>query len=149
MDETGNRLPDKKPDKGREKKDWFAFGGYIIAREDEPAARAEWQSMVDKWRIRHPFHISDMLNERKKWSWLGNMTEDQRTEFWSDYRAFLSSVPAIGQACVIDRPGYVARGYLEKHGASRWLLCRTAFDIAVERAVKYARHDGRRLRIIF
>lgn len=79
MDETGNRLPDKKPDKGRENRDWFAFGGYILAREDQDAARAQWQLMVDKWHIGHPFHISDMLNERKKWSWLGRMTEGQNS----------------------------------------------------------------------
>jgi len=149
MDETGNRLPDKKPDRGRENKDWFAFGGYIIDGADKSFARQKWQGVVDKWVVKHPFHISDMINERKKWAWLGNMTESQRTEFWTDYRSFLSSVPVVGQACVIDRPGYVARGYLEKHGASRWLLCRTGFDIAVERAVKYARHVGKRMRVVF
>ncbi len=66
MDETGNRLPDKKPDKGREKRDWFAFGGFTLADEDKAAARELRQQVVDKWVIKHPFHISDMFNERKK-----------------------------------------------------------------------------------
>jgi hypothetical protein len=149
MDETGNRLPDKKPDKGRENRDWFAFGGYIIAKEDKNHARAMWQAMVDKWQVQHPFHITDMMSEKKKWGWLGRVTEVKRTRFWEDYRAFLSSIRALGQACVIDRPGYVARGYLEQHGANRWLLCRTGFDIAVERAAKYARSQGRKLNIVF
>lgn len=149
MDETGNRQPDKKPDKGRENRDWFAFGGFLIAREDKDDARAEWQWIVDKWNVKHPFHISDMLSERKKWGWLGRTTEARRAAFWNDYRSFLSSVPAIGQACVINRPGYVARGYLEKHGADRWLLCRTGFDISVERAAKYARSVGRQLAVVF
>lgn len=149
MDGTGNRLPDRKPDPSRAGRDWFAFGGYLIAEEDKDSARREWATMTDKWRVKHPFHITDMLAERKKWSWLGNLTEADRSQFWSDYRQFLSAVPVIGHACVIDRPGYVARGYVEKHGNDRWLLCRTGFDIAVERAAKYARKLGRRLRIVF
>lgn len=149
MDETGNRLPDKKPDRGRENRDWFGFGGYLIAREDKDEARAKWQAMVDKWAVKHPFHISDMINERKKWGWLGRVSEARRAEFWNDYRSFLSSIPALGQACVIDRPGYVARGYLQKHGADRWLLCRTGFDISIERAAKYARSAGRQLAVVF
>jgi hypothetical protein len=52
-------------------------------------------------------------------------------------------------ACVIDRPGYAARGYLEKHGKNKWLLCRSAFDITLERAAKFARLQGRKLRVVF
>src|SRR5207302_10150525 len=81
--------------------------------------------------------------------WLGRLKEPDREKFWSDYRTFLASVPAVGMGCVIDRPGYVARGYLEKHGANKWLLCRSAFDILVERCAKFARLDGRHLKVIF
>jgi len=149
MDETGNRNPDNKPDKGRENRDWFAFGGFLIAREDKDAARAKWQAIVDAWQIKHPFHITDMRNETAKWGWLGRVSEARRNAFWSEYRSFLSSLPVLGQACVIDRPGYVARGYLQKHGADRWLLCRTGFDIAIERAAKYARSVDRQLAVVF
>ena len=149
MDESGNRLPDKKPDRGRENRDWFAFGGYLIANEDKDDARARWRAFVDEWNIVHPFHISDMLNETKRWGWLSRISEAKRATFWNDYRTLLSSIRALGQACVIDRPGYVARGYLQQHGANRWLLCRTAFDIAIERAAKYARSRDRKLSVVF
>lgn len=148
MDETGNRRPDQKPDRGRERRDWFGFGGVLINREDKAEAHEKWQAMVDAWRILHPFHISDMLSETKKWSWLSRITEERRSDFWRDYRKFLSNAPVIGHACIINRPGYVARGYLEKHGADRWLLCRTAFDIAVERAAKYARSVDCKLSVV-
>ncbi len=149
MDETGNRHPDKKSDQSRVGRDWFAFGGYLIDREDELTAKQLRQAVADKWVVGDPFHITDMLSETKRFSWLGRASQKQRSDFWADYRTFLSSVPAVGLACVIDRPGYVARGYLEKHANDRWLLCRSAFDIAVERAVKYAQSRGRKLRIVF
>jgi len=47
---------------------------------------------------------------------------------------------------VIDRPGYNER-YQAKYGDQRWLLCRTAFSIVVERAAKYAQKLGCRLRV--
>jgi len=49
-------------------------------------------------------------------------------------------------ACVIDRPGYNHR-YAEQYAENRWKLCKTAFSIAVERAAKFCRHNGARLRI--
>ncbi|NNM76786.1 DUF3800 domain-containing protein [Sphingomonas sp. ID1715] len=149
MDETGNRHPDKKSDQSRAGRDWFGFGGYLIKREDEGHAKQLRQDIADQWAVHDPFHITDMLSETKRFAWLGRASQKQRSQFWSEYRDFLSTVPAIGLACIIDRPGYIARGYLEKHGNDRWLLCRSAFDIAVERAVKFARTQDRKLRIIF
>ena len=52
----------------------------------------------------------------------------------------------VGLACVVDRPGYDAR-YREKYGRRQWHLCQTAFSIVVERAAKYARDSGRKLRV--
>ena len=63
-----------------------------------------------------------------------------------DLTLFLTGIPVVGLACVIDRPGYNAR-YVQKHGRNRWLLCKTAFAIAVERAAKFAIATGHRLNI--
>ena len=149
MDETGSRQPDKQPDKSREGRDWFAFGGFIIKREDEDAAKWARDEVAQALGVRHPFHITDMLAETKSFSFLGRKTERERQQFWIEYQQFLADQPVLGLACVIDRPGYVARGYVQNHPDSKWLLCRSAFDIAVERAAKYAIREGRRLRIIF
>jgi hypothetical protein len=52
-------------------------------------------------------------------------------------------VPVNVLACVVDRPGYNAR-YAALYGKDRWSICKTAFPIIAERAVKYAvLHDGR------
>lgn len=149
MDETGNRQPDKKADKSREGRDWFGLGGYLIRKPDETEAKALYAEIVDKWQVQSPFHITDMLAEKKGFSWLGRLPERRRAEFWSDYKEFLAAVPVLGTACVIDRPGYVARGYLEKHPNTKWLLCRSAFDITVERAAKYAISQGAKLDVVF
>jgi hypothetical protein len=149
MDETGNRQPDKKSDQSRLGRDWFGLGGFIIRSEDEAEAKRLHGEIVAAWRITAPFHFTDMLAERKGFTWLGRLSQRERDRFWTDYREFLSNVPALGTGCIIDRPGYVGRGYLEKHPGTKWLLCRSAFDITVERAVKYAIEQGCKLNIVF
>lgn len=149
MDETGNRRPDKDQDKSREGRDWFGLGGFLINREDEDSTKWRRDEIARESGARRPFHITDMYAERKGFSWLNRLTERERRHFWSKYQEFLCDIPVIGFSCIIDRPGYVARGYLEKHEEDKWLLCRSAFDITVERAVKYAKSQDRKLRIIF
>lgn len=55
--------------------------------------------------------------------------------------------PVTGIACVVDRPGYNAR-YQEKYLENRWMLCKTAFCVVVERAAKFARSEGAKLRVL-
>lgn len=148
IDETGNRNPNHKPDLGRQNRDWFAIGGILVKAEDIEACKAKRQSFVEKWGIKSPLHMTDMHGCHKAFSWLGRLTDEAHDAFWSDYKGMLASLPVIGLACVIDRPGYVARGYLNAH-ADPWLLCRSAFDISVERATKIAIRDGRKLSVVF
>jgi hypothetical protein len=150
MDETGPFNPDKKPPLAAHGHDWFGLGGILINAEDEPLAKTCIADLLAEWpQIRHPLHITDMRAEKKGFSWLGLLHDDDRTRFWVGYKTFLTRLPVAGMACVIDRPGYRARGYVERHGEARWMLCRTAFDIAVERSAKIAALRGRRLRIFF
>lgn len=149
LDETGNRLPDKKADQSRAGRDWFAIGGVIIDRLNEATAKAQRDAFAARWGVTAPFHMTDMLGEHKRFSWLGRLSESDRTRFWIEYRDLLFALPVLGFGCVIDRPGYVARGYIQQHGGNRWLLCRSAFDICVERACKYAMSKNARLRVVF
>lgn len=148
MDESGNRHPDKKSDASRAGRDWFGFGGVLVRGEDNEAIRASVDAFSKKWKLTHPAHITDMRAESKGFSWLERRSQTDREEFWSDWKAVLCNSPVIGLGCVIDRPGYVARGYLQKH-KDKWLLCRSAFDITVERAVKIARLEDRKLHVVF
>lgn len=149
LDDSGPRNPDRKPDKTREGRDWFALGGFLIDEEHEESLKSEHKAFCDNWHLRHPLHMTDMLSCQKGFSWLGRLSATDKDRFWSDYTSFLTRLPVMGTACVIDRPGYKARGYLEKFGDNRWLLCRSAFDIVVERATKIAKLKEKRLRVIF
>jgi hypothetical protein len=148
IDETGNRHPDKKADASRLGRDWFGLGGVLIRGEDSEAARVAVDDFASNWKLRGPAHLTDMMAEKKAFSWLGRITQEERDRFWDDWRSVLIKSNVIGLACVVDRPGYVERGYLEKH-KDKWLLCRSAFDIVVERAAKIARHEGRKLHVVF
>lgn len=148
MDETGNRHHDKKADASRINKDWFAFGGVIVRSEDAENMKQSVRDFGSRWRLRTPAHITDMLAQKKGFAWLGTRSQEEVEKFWDDWRRVLCDSPAIGLGCVIDRPGYVKRGYLESYN-DKWLLCRSAFDIAVERAAKIARLEDRKLHIVF
>jgi hypothetical protein len=67
-----------------------------------------------------------MRAEKKKFAWLGRLDVEDGERFWSGYRTFLANLPVAGTACVIDRPGYAARGYGKREGDAKWLLCRSA-----------------------
>ena len=150
IDETGSRHPDRAPTNAKHGLDWFALGGFLIKAEDVDPAKNALDTFIASWpQIRAPLHLTDMRAERKAFAWLGTLSDDERTRFWTEYRRFLCSVPIAATACVIDRPGYVARGYGSRQGDAKWLLCRSAFDILVDRSAKYAKHHGRRLRIFY
>jgi hypothetical protein len=69
-----------------------------------------------------------------------------KDRFMRELGAMLLSVPVIGFACTVDRPGYNHR-YREKYGRQTWMPCRTAFAVVVERAAKYANKNDCRLRV--
>lgn len=148
VDESGSRHLDKHTANDHPR--WFAIGGILVNAEDEDACKASYGLFLGSWpRVRPPLHMTDMRSEKKNWSWLGKLTDDERTRFWRDYRRFLTGLPVAGAACIVDRPGYHGRGYGARDGDEKWLLCRSAFDIVIERAAKVAVIRGRRLRVFY
>ena len=81
-----------------------------------------------------------------RFSWLKRNT-DEYARFMRDFTRLMTTLDVLGIVCVIDRPGYDAR-YRERYGRRQWHLCQTAFSIAVERAAKFARRNGRKLRVM-
>ncbi|HHY50480.1 MAG TPA: DUF3800 domain-containing protein [Alphaproteobacteria bacterium] len=150
MDDSGPRHPDRKPDrKAAHGRDWFAFGGILINDEDEPRARALHADFMKRWSIASPLHSSEIRSRNRKFLWLQELwTKDKKSfdRFHEELNGLMREAPVIGLACVIDRPGYDAR-YKEKYAGHRWMLCKTAFAVAVERAAKFARRDDRKLRV--
>lgn len=149
MDETGNRHPDKKSTQERSGRDWFGLGGYLLLDTDKSAVLALHKQFCEEWRINQPFHMTDMLAAKKKFAWLGRLSDRDRSRFWEEYKDMISSIPALGTGCIISRPGYVARGYVRDYPDSKWLLCHSAFDITIERSAKYAMSIGAKLDVVF
>ncbi|MGH9906054.1 MAG: DUF3800 domain-containing protein [Pyrinomonadaceae bacterium] len=145
LDDSGTRHPDHKP--VRQGRDWFALGGILLWEGDEDELRRKHTEFCGRWRIASPLHSSEIRCGSKRFRWLAELSEAERETFFTSLSDFLLSLPAVGLACVIDRPGYNHR-YLLKYGRRRWFLCKTAFAIAVERATKFAIRHGGKLRVL-
>ena len=148
LDESGSKCPDRNPQEQLpgHGHDFFAFGGVLLKDEDENQARQPYQHLCNKWNINYPLHSTDIRNCAKDFHWL-NSDKNKRNKFLTDISNLVVQIPAIGIACTIDRPGYNYR-YKDKYGSDRWNLCKTAFNIVVERAAKYANQEGYRLRVL-
>ena len=147
LDDSGTRHPDHKPGKRpAHGADYFALGGILVTLEDEIEARRLHTEFCDKWELTSPIHSSEVRGRHKGFLWLEDLTVDDRKEFYEALYQLMKAAPVVGLACIIDRPGYNER-YKEKYGDQRWMLCKTAFNIAVERAAKYANEQGCRLRV--
>ncbi|MEM9492664.1 MAG: DUF3800 domain-containing protein, partial [Myxococcota bacterium] len=149
-DDSGTRNPDRNPkDKlPAHGYDWFGLGGVLIREADEPRLRAMHSDLCRRWNIDYPLHSSEIRARAENFRWLGQVSQERRTAFYEDIKQLVTAPEITATACVIDRPGYNNR-YKEKYGCNRWSLCKTAFNILVERCAKYARSEGCRLRILF
>lgn len=126
--------------------DYFAFGGALINEEDIGAIIEAHTDIAQRWGLTGPLHSTKIRGRRKHFSWL-NVDKAKETDFLSDLENTILGLPIIGTACVVDRPGYVAR-YAEKY-TEPWLLCKTAYAILIERAAKFADLNRKRLKIFY
>lgn len=151
LDDSGTRNPDRNPRDSvpGHGHDWFALGGVMIREQDEAAFRADHAALFSKWKpygMEKPLHSSEIRSQNEGFRWMRRCSPEQRTAFYADIGGLATHPRLTAIACVIDRPGYNER-YQSKYGDKRWLLCKTAFSIVVERSVKYAQKLGCRLRI--
>jgi hypothetical protein len=144
---SGTRRPNRKPlHFNPTERNFFALGGILISEGDEAAARKLCEDFCARWSIDYPLHSVEIRHSTGRFTWLKRDAAEYR-KFIQDLTRTLLAMNVVGIACVIDRPGYDAR-YREKYGRRQWHLCQTAFAIVVERAVKFARRDRRKLRVL-
>jgi len=146
LDDSGTRNPDRRVAKELTYRDWFTLGGVLTKEEDEGVIRTAHSNFCERWGITYPLHSYDIRAEKENFTWLAALEGREHTRFMRELSEMLLSIPVVGHACVVDRPGYNHR-YREKYGRQTWMLCRTAFAVICERAAKYARKNGCRLRI--
>lgn len=149
FDDSGSRFPDHEPaeeDIRRDKMDGFALGGVLIKAEEVDEIYKKHKEFCAAWKIDYPLHSSKIRGGRNEFGWL-KKPEDAR-EFLNNLEAYILSLPIIGVACVVDRPGYVQR-YKERYKADTWLMCKTSFSILIERSAKFVDSQGRKLEVYF
>lgn len=147
LDDSGTRHLDR----GREnmpahKHDWFGIGGVLLREADEPAVRADHAAFCAAWDITYPLHSAEIRASAQRFAWVKRLPAEQRDAFMHGIARLVTRPELVALACVIDRPGYNHR-YKDTYGARRWSLCKTTFDVVVERAAKFARDAGCKLRV--
>jgi len=136
IDDSGTRFPDKTDDLVRaDGMDHFALGGVLVAHEDIHKIIAMHEKFCKKWDITYPLHSTEIRGKRRTFAWLEESAKTNE-KFLGELQDFLLSIPVIGFASVVHRPGYNAR-YEELYKEKRWWMCKTAFSILLERTGKY------------
>ncbi len=149
FDDSGSRDPDRTATESLirdDRMDWFALGGILVKDNDVQTVVRKHQLFLQKWNIDYHLHSTKIRGHHGKFAWLSK--EENSKLFYPELGQFLVSLPVIGIACVIHRPGYVMR-YKEKYNDRLWYMCKTTFSILVERAAKYVDKQDGQLEIIF
>ena len=148
IDDTGSRNPDRAyAQQARDDKmDCFGLGGIIIREDRIDEAIQAHKLFCAEHNIDYPLHSYAIRGGREKFAWL--KTPEKSGIFMPALEEYLLSLPIITIACVVDRPGYVAR-YKEKFQERLWLMCKTAFTILIERAAKYVDEQGGAMEVYF
>jgi hypothetical protein len=147
MDDSGSRDPDRSRTTDPQLVDWFGMGGILVREDDVPALEKEVSDFRARWPYPSaPLHSWEIRTRKQGFAWLRATSAAKQRRFIEELTDLMCSLPILVHATVVDRPGYNRR-YLQEYGPRRWSLCRTAFKIAVERAAKFARSEGARLRV--
>ena len=147
FDDSGSRFPDLKSDQ-QPPRDFFALGGILFNSEDTDQIISAYDQFRQKWNITYPLHSNSIRFETHEFTWLGKLDLPKKREFYGDLNKMIMKQPFVALACVISRPGYNAR-YKALYGDKRWMLCKTAFAILMERAAKFSDSKGCQLRVHF
>lgn len=148
FDDSGSRMLDRLAVDADAYPHWFALAGLLVKAEDEEACKAAHDAFYGRWpKMKAPLHLTDMHGMTEGFRWLRSLSEKELADFWADYHAMICALPVVGHGCVVHRPGYRDRGYGSRAGDAKWNLCRSAFNILIERSAKIAHAEGRRLRV--
>jgi hypothetical protein len=133
IDESGSPKPNPK-----DTTPYFALGGILVERIDEEIIKKAVADFKQRWHISldTPLHGNEIRSRKRKFAWLGKLSEQERDEFMEDLTQTITSLPIIVHACVVSRIGYHNR-YLDRYGDDTWEMMKSAFSILVERSIKY------------
>ena len=149
FDDTGNRklgTSDLVSDVRQDGMNCFALGGILVKEEDIEELLGKHKNFCSEWKIDYPLHSSRIRGGRGNFGWLRRHGTEKL--FLPALQEFLLSLPFVGIACVVNRPGYEAR-YGARHHNQRWPMSKTTFSILIERVAKFADGKGKNLEVYF
>lgn len=149
MDDSGSRDLDRRQNQVDEKTpDWFALGGVLLNKADKSRIKDSIQEFRARWPLINgaPLRSYNIRNKSGSFRWLSELSSDEQSRFYVELGNLIGDLPIIVSACVIHRLGYNDR-YKEKYAGQRWQLCKSAFNIAVERSAKWAMLQNGKLRV--
>lgn len=145
VDDSGSSCPDKSQVTRRDGLDAFALGGFLIAEDDiEHVKELHKKFMISQnlecpnGTFKHHLHSTKIRCKKNHFEWL--KCDEKAKEFYSALENMIIGLPIFAHACVVDRPGYHER-YSDVY-EDKWQLCRSAYQILIERAVKFVRSIG-------
>jgi hypothetical protein len=145
VDDSGSRSLDITPSAEEVGPDAFALGGILVPSEQTALLADRVRDLKSSCGIEHHLRSYEIRNKKNRFAWMAKDAERAK-RLYAGINALVTAMPAWATAVVIDRTGYGAR-YRGKHGKDRWELCKSAYDILIERAAKIASCDGRRLKV--
>lgn len=147
IDDHGSRKPDHEPDHRDDGMNCFALGGILVHEKDIDTIVQSHKFFCKDWQIECPLHSTDIRGMREGFRWLEDSVKEAE-RFHHELNKFLTELPIIGFATVVNRPGYNDR-YKDQYGQKRWQLCKTAYCILVERVAKYVKSQGATFEVFF
>lgn len=146
IDDTGTRCPNRKGELSRsDGMDHFAFGGFLIKDEDIDYFDKQHSIFAKEFSLKYPLHSTKIRCKKDDFSWLKE-NDQTANDFYSRLNELIINSPIVATGCVVHRPGYSAR-YTDSYGDNKWKLCKSAYSILVERAVKFSISQNRKLAI--
>jgi hypothetical protein len=116
-------------------------------RTTSPTLIEAHKAFVARWDLTYPLHSTKIRGARDNFTWIGK-DKARGMMFLADLEALLISLPVVGIACVVHRPGYISR-YSARYQGNPWQMCKTAHAILLERAAKFALGRGAELEVFF
>ncbi|OEE69236.1 DUF3800 domain-containing protein [Enterovibrio norvegicus] len=152
IDDSGSPCPDRIEPQRRDGLDAFALGGFLIQEKEVERVKELHKALMvsqgfecPEGTFKHHLHSTKIRCKKKHF----DVLKDQNREaaFIDALNSFICELPIIAHACVVDRQAYRLR--YDGVYQDKWGLCRSAYQILIERAVKFVRSVGGRKLIVY
>lgn len=146
VDDSGSQCPDRNQAPRIDGIDVYALGGILIEETAIEGVKSLHKQLMIKHELECPndsfakvnLHSTKIRCKKDDFKWLENNPQ-KAASFHHDLSELIISIPIVGHACIVDRSNYHQRFAGIKN---KWEIGRSAYQILIERAVKFVRSNG-------